>query len=351
MGLPSVSNPDFFLKIRRKFRSYLKWLRKAPEGLWVMTPINLPIYGWRAGRLLNRWLLVLQISLAMLILNLRNPIIWAAIPTAADVVDSLNPSLLVYQVSDKYDSNEDSALSRTVIRDMDGRLKRSAAVVMYSGRRLYEEAEISHRYFLEQAVDFDRFAHLPAETPADIAQIPRPVLGYIGAVDWYTMDVPLIEEVARTRPDWQWVFIGMKSNAIQTSLPNVHFLGSKPYSELPAYYRQIDVCVMPWSQQNVFTSYGSAIKVREYLATGKPVVISPLYEYLQTPGMRIYRSVEEFIALVSDALNNDTPEQRELRQDAVRDCTWDVRATQVADLFRRLLDGEKVAEGQLQPIA
>src|SRR3989442_14958056 len=45
MGLPSIGNPDFFHKIRRKLGSYLRWLRKAPEGLWVMTPINVPVYG------------------------------------------------------------------------------------------------------------------------------------------------------------------------------------------------------------------------------------------------------------------------------------------------------------------
>jgi len=66
---------------------------------------------------------------------------------------------------------------------MDSRLKKRAAVVMYSGRKLYEEAEIDHRYFLEQAVDYERFADLPAGTPADIAAIPRPVLGYVGAAD------------------------------------------------------------------------------------------------------------------------------------------------------------------------
>jgi glycosyltransferase involved in cell wall biosynthesis len=338
MGLPSVSNPDFFKKIRRKLPSYLRWLRKVPEGLWVMTPIHVPLYGSRIGRLLNRLLLILQLRLVMLVLNLRNPIIWAANPTAADIVNSLGGSLLVYQVSDKYDFNEDSALSRTVIRDMDARLKQQAAVVMYSGRKLYEEAEARHRYFLEQAVDYDRFANLPSETPADMAEIPRPVLGYIGAVDWFTMDIPLIEQVAKLRPEWHWVFIGAKSNAVQLAAANVHFLGSKPYAELPGYYRHIDVCVMPWDQQNVFTSYGSAIKVREYLATGKPVVISPLYEYLHTPGVRIYRSVDEFIALVAEALACDTPFERRLRQDAVRDSTWDVRAREVASLFRRLLD-------------
>ena len=61
MGLPSIGNPDFFQKIRRKLRSYLRWLRKAPEGLWVMTPINVPFYGSPIVRMLNRLLLVLQL--------------------------------------------------------------------------------------------------------------------------------------------------------------------------------------------------------------------------------------------------------------------------------------------------
>ena len=339
MGLPSARNPDFFQKIRRKLKSYMRWLRRVPEGLWIMTPINVPFYGSWIGRFLNRVLLVLQLRFVMMILNLRNPIIWVAIPTAADIVNSLGPKLLVYQVSDKYDSNEDSALSRSVIRDMDARLKKDAAMVMFSGRKLYEEAaDIPHRYFLEQAVDFDRFANLPPETPRDIAQIPRPVLGYIGSVDWYTMDVPLMEHVAKVRPDWHWVFIGSKSNAVTMSAPNIHFLGTKAYAELPAYYRHIDVCVMPWDQKNVFTSYGSAIKVREYLATGIPVVISPLYEYLETPGVRIYRSVDEFVTLVTEALTRDTPSDRQSRQDAVRGSTWDARAREVASLFHQLLE-------------
>lgn len=340
MGLPSIGNPDFFHKIRRKLRSYLRWLRKAPEGLWVMTPINVPLYGSRFFRALNRVLLVLQLRLVMFFLNLRRPIVWVAIPTAADLVNSLDAKLLVYQVSDKYDVNEDSALSRAVIRDMDARLKKQAAVVMYSGRKLFEEAEPRHRYFLEQAVDYERFANLPPGTPADIAAIPRPVLGYVGAADWYTMDVALIEHVAKARPDWHWVFIGSKSNVVRLSAPNIHFLGTKPYSELPRYYRHIDVCVLPWVQDNAFTNYGSAIKVREYLATGKPVVISPLYEYLRTPGVRIYRSTEEFLAMVQESLSADFPCDREARQKVVLNCTWDVRAREVAELFRGLLEGQ-----------
>src|SRR5262249_36788543 len=132
MGLPSVSSPDFFMKIRRKLRSYLRWLRKVPEGLWVMTPINVPLYGSPIVPVLNRILLILQLRLVMLLLGLRRPIVWVAIPTAGDIVNSLEPKLMVYQVSDKYDSNEDSALSRGLIRRMDASLRGRAAVVMYS---------------------------------------------------------------------------------------------------------------------------------------------------------------------------------------------------------------------------
>src|SRR6266849_1988622 len=116
MGLPSVSNPDFFLKIRRKLRSYMRWLRKVPEGLHVMTPIALPFYGPRWAQVLNRWLLNVQIRLAMKICHISRPILWIAIPTAAVVAEKLPAKLILYHVSDKYDATEDSALDLSVIR-------------------------------------------------------------------------------------------------------------------------------------------------------------------------------------------------------------------------------------------
>jgi hypothetical protein len=63
--------------------------------------------------------------------------------------------------------------------------------------------------------------------------------------------------------------------------------------------------------------------------------------------VKIYRSIDEFIKLVAEALAFDTPRQRQLRQDAVRDCTWDARAREVATLFRRLLDGQDVGKAVL----
>jgi glycosyltransferase involved in cell wall biosynthesis len=340
MGLPSMANPDFFLKIRRKLRSYARWLRKVPEGLWVMTPVNVPFYGSRMGRWLNRVLLVAQLRVAMLLLRISRPILWVAIPTAAEMAGRLGEKLLLYQVSDKYDTNEDSALSAQVIREYDRQLKDAADVVLYSGRKLFSEATEPHRFFLEQAVDFEHFAHLHGEPAAELAGIPHPILGYFGTMD-YVMDTELMAEVARLRPDWHWVMLGLKSNLVQVSAPNIHFLGSKPYGSLPQYIQRFDVCVLPWRETNTFTSYGSAIKVREYLATGKPVVMAPLYEYLQTPGLRFYRGAQEFIAQVEAAMKNDTPALAAERQAVVKEGTWDERARQLAALINSLLRGQR----------
>jgi glycosyltransferase involved in cell wall biosynthesis len=343
LGLPSFTNPDFFLKIRRKLKSYARWLRRVPEGLYVMTPIILPFFGLRLVRAINQLLLMLQLRLVMLLTGMRQPIVWVAIPSAADIAGRLNAKLLLYQVEDKYDANEDSSLAREVIRSFDDHLKRTADVIVYTGRKLFDESELSNRYFLEQAVDFDHFAKPASATAEDIAGIPHPVLGYFGAMD-YVMDNDLVEEVARRRPDWHWAMIGLRSNLFQVTAPNLHFLGSKPYAALPSYVRHIDVFVLPWRKDNVFVSYGSATKVREYLATGKPAVIVPLYEFQKTPGLRFYATVEEFISAVEDVLHHDTPEDRRFRQSVVRDCTWDARARELGVLIATRLDGGHIPQ-------
>jgi glycosyltransferase involved in cell wall biosynthesis len=338
MGLPSVTNRDFFLKIRRKLWSTLRWLKKAPEGPYVLSPIVLPFFGSSVVRAFNGFFLTLQMRLAMLLVGIQRPILWIAIPSAVDIADRLDAKLLIYQVSDKYDANEDSALSRVVIRSMDDRLKTMADVVMFSGRKLFEESNLPNRYFLEQAVDFEHFAHLPAAAVPDVSSIPHPVLGYMGWMD-FVMDVALIDEVAKRKPAWHWVLIGNRSNLVQVNAPNVHFLGPRPYADLPGYLRHVDVFVLPWNLDSVFTSYGSAIKVREYMATGKPVVMAPLYEYLKTPGLRFYRTVDEFIAAVEDALNHDTAADGQFRQSLVRTCTWDARTREMGELISHLLEG------------
>lgn len=349
MGLPSLANPDLFSKIKRKLRSYIQPIRITEEGIIVISPLVLPFYSTRWARAINRWLLVLQLRLLMVAFEMPNPILWIAIPTAREVVGSLGERILVYQVSDKYDANQmDHATAANVISEMHNDLLNRADLVFYSGRKLFEEETGSHSdtraksMLLEQGVDYDHFATaatLERTQPDDLQSVPHPRLGYLGAIEPWLIDQELVGYVSRKRPGWQWVLVGLRASPLAIeSLKNVHYLGSRPYASMPAYAAAFDVCVLPWVTNNSFVEYGSPIKVREYLATGKPVVITPIYEYEPLDGiLRVSRGYDDFIAKIEDALNNDSADKRTTRQLAVKGATWDLRAEQVSSAIETLL--------------
>jgi len=254
-------------------------------------------------------------------------------------------------VADKYEANQmDHATSSQVISSMHVGLLARADIIYYSGRKLYQEALSSHpetaskSKLLEQAVDFEHFAQAAtlaeSSTPEDIRRIPTPRLGYFGAIESWLMDQKLIRYVASRRPDWHWVLIGLRAAPLDIeTLPTVHYLGSRPYDQVPLYAAGFQVCVLPWVTDNEFVNYGSAIKVREYLATGKPVVITPLYEYEHMDGiLRIARSGDDFIDKIEDALERDSLDKKKARQAAVVGATWDARAEAVSNDITAIIE-------------
>lgn len=345
MGLPSLGHSDLLPRIWRKLGSYSKLAREAGERLTVVSPASVPFFGSRAARALNRHLIAAQINWLARRRGLCRPVLWIAIPTAAEMVGRMDESLVVYQVSDKYDSNTmDHATDPAVIRRLHEQAIDRADLILYSGRKLFAEAERGRErsYLLEQAVDFEHWSQVGTGTLAiapEVARIPRPRLGYFGAVEPWLVDQELIKRAAAERPQWNWIFIGNKSRGLDIEgLPNVHFLPPVAYDELPRYAAGFDVCVLPWEAEQAFTSYGSAIKVREYLATGKPVVISPLPEYEPMRDvLRIARSRDDFLRLVEEALGEEGTEAPRARRAAVATGTWDARAEWVSGLIEERL--------------
>lgn len=344
MGLPSLAHKDLLPRIKRKLGSYSKLARQTNDGITVVSPASLPFFG-RTARSVNRRLLGAQIKRLATRRGLTRPILWIAIPTAADMIGTLDESAVVYHVSDKYDANTmDHATDPALIRRLHEQAIDAADLIFYSGRKLFTEATrgVERSHLLEQGVDYDHWRRVSEgaiEVAPEIARIPRPRLGYFGAIEPWLVDQELIKRASRERPDWQWIFIGNKSRGLEIeNLPNVHFLPPVPYAELPNYAAGFDVCVLPWETEQSFTSYGSAIKVREYLATGKPVVISPLPEYEPMRDvLRIARTRDDFIRLVEEALHEKDAAVAAMRQAAVASGTWDARAEWVSDLIEKVL--------------
>ena len=349
MGLAPLKNKDLLPRVVRKLRSYSKLARTTEEGITVVSPPTLPFFGSRAARAANQRLLRAQIGRLMRQRGLLRPVLWIAIPTAVDMIDHLDEQLVIYQVSDKYDANTmDHATDPRLIRELHERAIDSADIIFYSGRKLLEEATVGRErsFLLEQAVDFAHWSRVGTgelQVAPEIERIPRPRLGYFGAIEPWLVDQELIRKAARERPTWQWVFIGNRSRGMEIeALPNVHFIPPIPYALLPTYAAGFDVCVLPWETEQAFTSYGSAIKVREYLATGKPVVIAPLPEYEPMRDvLRIARSRDQFLQLVNDALEEHDPEAARRRQSSVMSGTWDARAEWVSGIIEKALAAKK----------
>ncbi|MGZ8394954.1 MAG: glycosyltransferase, partial [Nitrospira sp.] len=181
------------------------------------------------------------------------------------------------------------------------------------------------------SVDVPHFASArrPSLDPVDQATLPHPRLGYFGVID-ERLDLPLIAEVAKTRPNWQIVLIGPTSK-IQTRMlpqgPNIHYLGSKRYEDLPAYVAGWDVALMPFAR-NEATRFISPTKTPEYLAAGKPVVSTSIRDVVRmygAPGyVRIADNSRDFAEAVEMSLQED-PVARVAKADAfLAQQSWDL---------------------------
>jgi len=251
MGLPSLSNKDLLPKIGRKLRSYAKFARDTDEGITVVSPATIPFHGSRTARSLNQRLLRSQIGLLTRRKGMTEPVLWIAIPTAAEMIGKLGESCVIYQVSDKYDANsEDHAVDPGTIRRLHEHAIQGADIVLYSGRKLLAEATLGleKSYLLEQAVDFEHWSKVrDLEPVAELEKIPRPRIGYFGAIEPWLVDQELIKMAGRQRPDWNWVFIGNLARGTDLKrLTNAHFIPPVAYADLPRYAAGFDVCVLPW---------------------------------------------------------------------------------------------------------
>lgn len=337
---PAAGRRDLARALRR-LAAWLRGPRRAPEGLWVLAPLVVPLHGRAWARRLNARLLTAAVRRAMRRLGLARPILWIFPPTGAGLAGRLGESLLVYHCVDAYAENP--GVDREAILALEAELLARCDLVLATSRALYEEkrpARGRSRY-LPNVADAEHFA-AGGEPPADLARIPRPRLGYAGNVAGYKVDVALLAAVARARPGWQFCLVGPHGAgdpggdlAPLMGLANVHLLGARPYAELPAYLAGCDACLIPF-RVSASTRASFPLKFYEYMAAGKPIVATPLpalADYAGRPDLvRFAAGTEAFAAAVAAALEEPRTEAlRAARREEARRHSWPER---MADISR-----------------
>ncbi len=265
--------------------------------------------------------------------SILNFVRWYYTPTALEFSDSVASSVTVYDCMDEL-SNFLGA--PPALREQEQRLFAAADVVFTGGMSLYEakQSQHAHVFAFPSSVDTEHFALARLQgperlaDPADQAAIPHPRAGFYGVVD-ERFDVALLAEIARMRPQVQFVILGPVVKIDPESLPraaNIHYLGGKSYAELPAYLAGWDVALLPFAL-NAATQFISPTKTPEYLAAGKPVVSTPIrdvvLEYGASGLAAIAGTAEEFAGAIDAALLPPTAAWREATARKLAGTSWD----------------------------
>jgi len=214
----------------------------------------------------------------------------------------------------------------------------SSDIVVTTSRSLLDKSagRAKRAALIPNACDFDHFNQGAGTNP--LSDLQGPIIGYYGAIaEWF--DVAMIRDAAAARPGWQFVLIGHTFGADISSLerlPNVHLLGEKPYTELPAYLQAFDVACIPFLI-NPLTNATNPVKFYEYLSAGKPIVAVNLPELEQYSDF-FYSAgnVVDFICQVEKALKCHSPEKAQKGIDLARQNTWSHRYHQLKSCIEEI---------------
>jgi UDP-galactopyranose mutase len=236
-------------------------------------------------------------------------VLWYYTPMALTFTRHLTPRLIVWDCMDELSAFDFAPIE---LADREAELLRRVHVVFTGGISLYEAKCRKHHnvHAFPSSIDVDHFlqARSTQKDPDDQHSLPHPRIGFFGVID-ERFDSELLRSCAELRPDWHWVIIGPVVKIDPLKLPklsNIHYLGKKHYSQLPAYLSGWNAAILPFAH-NESTRYISPTKIPEYLAAGRPVVSTSIRDVMRPYGdlglVHIADNAPEFIAKLQTAMN------------------------------------------------
>ena len=182
---------------------------------------------------------------------------------------------------------------------------------------------------------------IPATLPSDISHLPRPILGHWGIISKH-LDMEIALAVAKAFPTASLVLIGPVSANFENkqaqafdalrNLSNVYFIGSKPYDRIAEYIEAFDVCLCLYRPAIYFCQVVNPSKVRDYLASGRPIVSTATSEVIRAwPSLvNVASCANEFVDEIRKAL---TDSEYKGRLTYAREHTYEKAAEQLCELI------------------
>lgn len=256
-----------------------------------------------------------------------NPFCIVSFPTWTPLVLELKKQFgykIIYDCVDNIEGFSNVSKERKKEEEL---LIKNSDLVIVSAKSLYDKIRkiTKNVCFVPNGADFEHFNKSRSDDP--LKSFHNPVVGYFGAIaEWF--DIDLIESLAKVRSDVTFVFIGdtYGSNLKRVmNLENIHFLGERPYSEIPKYLHRFDVCLIPF-KITPLTLDTHPIKIYEYFAAGKPVVTTKLPEILSMKNIcYVAEDKKDFLEKLDRALKENDKDLVQKRIKFSSTNTWKER--------------------------
>ena len=321
-------------KLGAAFRSRPLGTAKAPAPGPVVQPLVLPMAVNPMLRALNRVLLRRSVGGAARRAGLSRPVLWISLPSAMDAVGTMGERAVVYYAGDDFGALAGVDHDRCL--QMEAELAARADLILAASPTIAARFPAGRTHVLTHGVDLALFT-TPVPPAADLPQ--GKVAGYYGTLaSW--LDYDLIARTARRLPDWRFVFIGPLAPDVAASdiallrgEPNIELLGPRPHGELPGYSQHWTAGLIPF-RDNAQIRASNPLKLREYLAAGRPVVATPfpaLEPYAEH--VAVATTEEGFAKALQATLTDSATAARQAR---VAGESWQARAAEAAALIAGL---------------
>lgn len=159
----------------------------------------------------------------------------------------------------------------------------------------------------------------------------RPIATFWGSAD-PRLDTEVCEAIAEK---CELVMVGPRARVASSLLrhPSVHWRGSVPHTQLPLVASETDVLVMPYAPMAA-THAMQPLKMKEYLATGLPVVATPLpATKAWADAMDLVADPSEFAARVVERARTPLPSAQVLARQRLKDEAWEAKSTALEQFF------------------
>ena len=238
------------------------------------------------------------------------------------------------------------------IEEKCNQLLKHSDIIFTVTKELYDELSKIRDcvYFVPHGVDYEIYENekqLPNKLNRFIRGRSHPIIGFMGTIH-AKLDFNLLIYLKINHPEWTMLFVGKDdfNNPIDKEMfhklkemQSVYHINAVDRELIPGILKYMDVCMLPL-KKNAF-NYGTSgtLKLREYLAAGKPVVAvnqgtsfeREEFGVAATGKKGFEKAIEYFIK------EGNNPQKEAIRKKIAREGSWENRVSDMVNIIEREL--------------